>query len=85
MMDDGQIWARDEVDSPCVKICVVHREAGLCTGCLRTMEEIASWSKLPAETRREIMDQLPNRRSELTKRRGGRKARMRRAADQPEE
>lgn len=79
MADDGKIWVRDEVDSPCVKICVVHREAGLCTGCLRTMDEIASWSKLTPDTRREIMDALPERRSELTKRRGGRKARQRRA------
>ncbi|MDA5094347.1 DUF1289 domain-containing protein [Aliiroseovarius sp. KMU-50] len=84
MAEDGQIWIRDEVDSPCVKICVVHREAGLCTGCLRTLDEIAAWSTLPAETRREIMDQLPERRSELTKRRGGRKARQRRAANQSE-
>ncbi|UWP90014.1 DUF1289 domain-containing protein [Aliiroseovarius crassostreae] len=79
MADDGKIWVRDEVDSPCVKICVVHRDAGLCTGCLRTLDEIASWSSLPAETRREIMKILPERRSELTKRRGGRRARQRRA------
>lgn len=84
MMDDGQIWARDEVDSPCVKICVVHREAGLCTGCLRTMDEIANWSTLSPDARRAIMDQLPSRRSELTKRRGGRKARARRAAGSSE-
>lgn len=84
MMDDGQIWARDEVDSPCVKICVVHREAGLCTGCLRTMDEIANWSTLSPDARHAIMDQLPSRRSELTKRRGGRKARARRAAGSSE-
>ncbi len=75
MMDDGKIWARDEVDSPCVKICVVHRDAGLCTGCLRTMDEIANWSSMSPEERKSLMETLPARRSELTKRRGGRKAR----------
>ncbi len=76
MADDAQIWQRNEVDSPCVKICVVHREAGLCTGCLRTMDEIAAWSNMPHQERQEIMDALPERRSQLSKRRGGRKARQ---------
>lgn len=75
MADDAQIWQRNEVDSPCVKICVVHRESGLCTGCLRTMDEIATWSTLAEHERQSIMKALPDRRSELTKRRGGRKAR----------
>lgn len=75
MADDAQIWQRNEVDSPCVKICVVHREAGLCTGCLRTMDEIATWSTMSEQERQSIMKALPDRRSDLTKRRGGRKAR----------
>lgn len=80
MADDGQIWQRDEVDSPCVKICVVHRDAGLCTGCLRTMDEIAAWSQMSIEARRDVMDALPERKSELTRRRGGRKARQQRGS-----
>lgn len=70
------IWKRDEVESPCVKICVIHPEARLCTGCLRSLDEIAGWSRMSAVERRAIMDALPSRAPQLQKRRGGR-ARMR--------
>lgn len=74
MSDD--IWKRTEVESPCVKICVVHPEARLCTGCLRSIDEITQWSKMSAEARRLVMEELPARQSQLTKRRGGRAARL---------
>ena len=70
------IWRRAEIDSPCVKVCVVHPEARLCVGCLRTLDEIAQWSRLTPEARRALMDDLPSRRSRLTQRRGGRAARL---------
>jgi predicted Fe-S protein YdhL (DUF1289 family) len=71
-----EIWRRDEVQSPCIKICVIHQEARLCTGCLRSIDEITVWSRLSPEARRAIMDELPSRQGELTKRRGGRAARL---------
>ena len=74
MKDD--VWRRNEIESPCIKICVVHPEARLFTGCLRSIDEITQWSKMSAETRREIIADLPNRKSLLTKRRGGRAARL---------
>ncbi len=74
MSDD--IWKRAEVESPCVKICVIHPEARLCTGCLRSIEEITIWSKLSPEARRAVMEDLPNRQGQLRKRRGGRAARL---------
>ena len=72
------VWHRDEIESPCVKICVVHPEARLCVGCLRTIDEIGRWSRMTPEERREIMATLPARAPELTKRRGGRAARLQR-------
>ncbi|MDA7424775.1 DUF1289 domain-containing protein [Thalassococcus lentus] len=74
MKDD--VWSRDEIESPCVKICVVHPESRLCTGCLRTIDEITHWSKMSSEDRRTIMQDLPGRAGQLTKRRGGRAARL---------
>lgn len=74
MKDD--IWSRNEIESPCVRICVVHPEERICTGCYRTMDEIAGWSKLPSDDRRAIMEALPDRASRLQKRRGGRAARL---------
>lgn len=73
-MDD--IWKRNEVESPCVKICVVHPEAGICVGCRRTIDEIARWSGMTTEERRAIMSQLQGRASLLAKRRGGRLGRQ---------
>ena len=75
-MTDESPWRRDEVQSPCVKICVVHPEARICTGCLRSIDEIARWSRMDAEERHEIMAALPGRAGLLKKRRGGRAARL---------
>lgn len=70
------IWRRAEIESPCIKICVIHPEARLCTGCLRSIDEITAWSRMTPETRAQIMDELPARRSRIAKRRGGRAARL---------
>ncbi|MGH1412227.1 MAG: DUF1289 domain-containing protein [Pelagimonas sp.] len=70
------VWTRDEVQSPCIQICVIHPEARLCTGCLRSIDEITAWSKLTNEERSQIMATLPDRQSQISKRRGGRKARQ---------
>ncbi|MFC4215367.1 DUF1289 domain-containing protein [Pseudophaeobacter arcticus] len=73
-----EVWQRDEIQSPCINICVVHPEARICTGCYRSIDEISQWSKLSNEARAEIMEALPARAKNLTKRRGGRTARLKR-------
>jgi len=70
------VWKRDEIESPCVKICVIHPEARLCTGCLRSIDEITQWSRMTPEARRAVMEELPVRAGRLTRRRGGRAARL---------
>ncbi len=74
MKDD--IWTRDEIDSPCNRICVIHPAEKICTGCFRTIEEITVWSRLSAEDRKRLMAELPDRAPRLQKRRGGRAARL---------
>ncbi|MDO6731963.1 DUF1289 domain-containing protein [Marinovum sp. 2_MG-2023] len=74
------VWQRDEIESPCVKLCVVHPEARICAGCLRSIDEITRWSKMTQQERARIMAELPNRRGHLKKRRGGRAARLGREA-----
>ncbi len=76
-----RVWKRDEVESPCVKVCVIHPETRLCTGCLRSIDEIAAWSRFSPEDRRAIMAELPARAPLLKQRRGGRAARLNRARD----
>ncbi len=74
--DTATPWARDEIESPCIKICVVHPEERICTGCLRSIDEITRWSKMSAVERRGVMAALPDRAGSLKKRRGGRAARL---------
>ena len=74
-MNDN-IWTRAEVDSPCIKICVIHPEERLCVGCYRTIEEIASWSRLTPAARQAVVDDLPSRAGKLVRRRGGRSGRL---------
>ncbi|OCX61438.1 hypothetical protein BFP70_15565 [Thioclava sp. SK-1] len=70
MNDD--IWKRDEVQSPCVKLCQIHPTEQLCIGCFRTLREIGGWSQMSADERRAVIEQLPARAPRLQKRRGGR-------------
>jgi len=49
------------VSSPCIRVCILDPETGLCEGCGRTREEIARWFRLPEEERRRIMAELPER------------------------
>lgn len=70
------VWKRNEVESPCVQICVVHPTERICTGCYRTMDEITRWSKMDSSERAEIMQDLPDRKPRLAKRRGGRAGRL---------
>ncbi|WP_425093371.1 DUF1289 domain-containing protein [Tropicimonas sp. S265A] len=76
MSDD--IWKRAEIESPCVKVCVIHPETRLCTGCLRTIDEIGAWSSLSVEARRAVMADLPARAPLIAQRKGGRAARLKR-------
>jgi len=72
-------WKRDEVDSPCINICVIHPDAAICIGCYRTSGEIARWSAISQDQRDSIRADLATRAPRLKKRRGGRAKRL----DQP--
>ncbi|MBT9382298.1 DUF1289 domain-containing protein [Pseudooceanicola sp. CBS1P-1] len=71
-----EVWQREKVSSPCVNVCVIHPEARLCTGCLRSLDEIAGWSRMSEEERRAIMAELPSRGPLKATRRGGRRGRL---------
>ncbi|MBU2941854.1 DUF1289 domain-containing protein [Shimia thalassica] len=73
--EKDKVWKRNEIESPCIQICVIHPEERICTGCLRSIDEITSWSKMSQEARTAVMDDLPARAPLLRKRRGGRAAR----------
>lgn len=49
------------MESPCIKICRYEPGSGRCSGCGRTLDEIARWSEMNDEERRRIMAELPAR------------------------
>jgi len=49
------------VSSPCIRVCTLDPETGLCEGCGRTREEITRWYRLTEEERQKIMTTLPER------------------------
>ena len=68
-----------DIETPCIKVCVVDPESGFCIGCGRTRMEIGSWLGLSPEERKSIMAGLNERVETLTlrkRRRGGRQGRL---------
>jgi hypothetical protein len=49
------------VSSPCIKVCVIDAGSRLCTGCGRTLDEIARWGSMGEPERLQIMATLPER------------------------
>ncbi len=43
-----------DVPSPCVSVCRMDAGSGLCEGCLRTIDEIAGWSRMDDAAKRRI-------------------------------
>jgi uncharacterized protein len=65
----------DEVPSPCVSVCKLtelstSQPDQLCAGCLRTIDEIASWGSASATEKRAIWRKIEKRRAKLKGRRG---------------
>ncbi|MEM9269153.1 MAG: DUF1289 domain-containing protein [Pseudomonadota bacterium] len=75
MSDD--VWRREEIASPCIKVCVIHPDRKLCIGCFRTGDEIARWSRMAPDERETIMEGLSARASQVKgTRKGGRRSRV---------
>jgi predicted Fe-S protein YdhL (DUF1289 family) len=58
------------LETPCVNICLLDAETGLCLGCGRTIDEIARWSAMSDRERRAIMAALPARMNQLEQAKG---------------
>jgi uncharacterized protein len=61
LMASPVIAIESPIESPCIKVCVVHPVQKLCIGCGRSLDEIARWIDLDATERKRIMALLPFR------------------------
>ena len=53
------------VPSPCIDVCAIDPRSGLCSGCLRTLDEIAAWGALGEREKRDVWKRLGQRRRAL--------------------
>ena len=53
------------VPSPCISVCRMNPRTGLCDGCLRTLDEIAAWSRMDDADKRVVWALLDQRRARL--------------------
>lgn len=59
--------AKDDsiVPSPCINVCRMHAQRGLCEGCFRTIEEIKNWKNASNEYKRAVWAEIEKRQQEL--------------------
>lgn len=50
--------------SPCINVCQMDDRSGLCLGCLRTLDEIASWAQASEAEQIAILAAVARRREE---------------------
>lgn len=65
MSERGRVTVAAGVPSPCISVCVMDQATGLCAGCMRTLDEIASWSVYSDDEKRTVLAALPARRGRL--------------------
>ncbi|MDQ3058216.1 MAG: DUF1289 domain-containing protein [Pseudomonadota bacterium] len=68
----GQVRARAltlktqaPVPSPCISVCRMSADSGLCEGCFRTRDEIAGWSRASEEGKRRLWATIEQRMAAL--------------------
>jgi predicted Fe-S protein YdhL (DUF1289 family) len=62
LIDEGIGAARRGVKSPCIEVCAMGND-GLCAGCFRTLEEIATWGAMDDSGRLQVISRLEGRRA----------------------
>jgi len=50
------------VESPCFDVCTLDRTGEYCLGCMRTMQEIKSWSEMSDQEKTQVIEKLEQRR-----------------------
>jgi predicted Fe-S protein YdhL (DUF1289 family) len=55
-----------KLPSPCVSICQMDPQDGICLGCFRTRAEIAAWQSMNQDDQLALLDILRDRRATAT-------------------
>ena len=49
------------IETPCIGVCTIDDNNGLCMGCYRSLEEIQNWWDMTDEQRTNVTEQLQQR------------------------
>lgn len=49
------------IESPCINVCKLDENTGLCAGCMRSIEEIRAWREATPEEKLSIREAAENR------------------------
>lgn len=50
-----------EVKSPCIGVCSVDEDSGVCQGCYRTLDEIKGWWNMGQDEQKNLLVALEER------------------------
>ena len=53
------------VPSPCISVCRMSADTGLCEGCFRTLDEIRFWGTLADDKKRAVWREIEQRLAEV--------------------
>lgn len=53
------------VSSPCISLCEMAPDTGLCRGCLRTIDEIIAWGSADDDYKRAVWQEIHRREATL--------------------
>ena len=53
------------VPSPCISLCEMAPDTGLCRGCLRTIEEIVGWGGASEDDKRAVWAAIRRREAQM--------------------
>ena len=51
----------NDMPSPCVKVCVMDSDRGVCLGCYRTLDEIGGWSAFNSAQKLAVLARIGER------------------------
>ncbi len=51
----------ENIETPCIGVCTMDDNSGLCLGCYRSLEEIQNWWDMSDEQRAQVLAQLDQR------------------------
>ena len=53
------------VPSPCINVCQMSPETGLCLGCMRTIDEIVAWGTAGDDVKRAVWREIHRREAQI--------------------